>query len=83
MAFSCNKYQKPTNIKLEYRLDGVKKPHFECIHCRFEIIIGIDEECLHDYIKKLSLKKLHYYLFKNLNEKLNKRNLSDLLKNRL
>ena len=40
--------------------------------------MGIDEECLYDYIKKLSLKKLHYYLFKNFNEKLNKDEIQDI-----
>lgn len=46
---------------MKYKIDRVNKLHVEWIHFRFEIIIGIDEECLNDYINKLSVKeKLSY-----------------------
>lgn len=55
--FNCKKCQKSANIKLKYKIDRVNKLHVERIHFRFEIIIGIDEECLNDYINKLSVKE--------------------------
>ena len=31
--------------KYKYRIDRVNKLRSECIYCRFEIIMVIDEEC--------------------------------------
>ena len=53
--FNCKMCQKSTNITLKYKTDEVNKLYVECIHYRFEIIIGIDEECLDDYINKPSM----------------------------
>ena len=44
MDLNCDKCQKPTNIKLKYRMDGVNKLNFECIDFTFGVIMGIDEE---------------------------------------
>ena len=56
MNLGCRKCQKPLYIQSRYKIDGVNKLHFECIDCGFEIIMGFDEECLEDYIKKLNAK---------------------------
>ena len=53
--------------KYKYRIDRVNKLRSECIYCRFEIIMVIDEECYDDYMKTLSVKeKLCYHLLKTL-----------------
>ena len=77
-----------TNIKLKYKtdgiyfiicrfygLDGIYRLYSKCVARGFKEIAAIDEEELNDSLKKaLKKEKLHYPLFRDFDEKLNKKN---------
>lgn len=72
---NCSKCQKPTDIKLKHNIDGIKKLYFQCIlKIHFKIIMGFYEEDWDYYLKELSIEKNCYYLLKDFDDKLNKKN---------
>lgn len=61
-----------TSIELKYGTDRISRLYSNCTDCSFKKITAADRKDLNHYLRKLSVKeKLHYYLLKDFDRKLN------------